>query len=169
MFFLPLPFGSARFGSFRFLPWGFPLRVAPVRYAFETLFRVPIHRTRWIRRVTSPEGSVQNFACARFEALRPVVANPSRAFHPSIVPTASDARGFHLSRLRALRLLRAAFKFGEPVAQSDPPPRFAIGSRILRYLTGFVSCEKSVQGGKDAKCVPMHRPTGATSRRNASK
>lgn len=67
---------------------------------------------------------------------------------------------FHLSRLRALRLLRAAFKFWEPVAQSDPPTRYAIGSRILRYLTGFVSCEKSVQGGKDAKFMPRTAPRG---------
>lgn len=244
-FFQPLPFGSAR--SVLFFPWGFPLRVGPLRYAFRTLFRASASLVRKapfrpsltlgpkacaLPSLTRPErflfhdadrlvcsgGCVTAFlghcvpvpcaarhervrgsflaayplaplapscALARAYGLAALIGNPTQPLRGC--PTGSKLRErdgglnnpvpfscrlflrpflyfffgipfFALARVAATACRCRVSGFG--VAQSDPPTRCAIGSRILRYYTGSCATFRFGSGRKEKRRVASTAPRG---------
>lgn len=148
---------AVRFGSVRLglvLVLGVPLRVAPVRYALG-LRSAPIHPLRvWIP-LHEACGLRSERHYVPLRSLRPVVANPSRAFLPSIVPTASMPGGFHFKGFALGGYCVPPSSFGSSGSKSRRPRR---ASLVERRFVGYSNMLKREQlgliGRESAKGMP---------------
>ena len=90
---VPFGFGSVRL-SVRFFPWGFPCRSRPCGIVSRLVCHSNYCALRLVDRAADSRNVRSNLHFVRFEALRPVVANPSRSvfFFPSLPTAFRDAR-----------------------------------------------------------------------------